>query len=319
MIYGCAWIAAVAGPVWAYFTISGLARRGRFSFAWTFGVIFTIAWALGVWAFLVEPETLVVRRVAVDSGQWRGPPLRLGVISDTHVGAPHGRVSRVRSIVERMNAEHPDIVVLLGDYAGGHEADLVRAHADRSQILQGVAAFAQLKAPLGVYSVIGNHDVWYDQEAIEDALTKAHVEVLYNRGLPVNRPDAGDFWLGGLAEMDRGTPSIAEALGGAPPQAPVILLSHYPDPFAQVPASVALTLAAHSHCGQVNLPLLGRPILPGAGSRRWPCGLYDEGGRKLFVSGGIGTSILPVRFRAPPEIDVITLRGKGLAPTPPVH
>jgi uncharacterized protein len=84
---------------------------------------------------------------------------------------------------------------------------------------------------------------------------------------------------------------------------------HEPDLFAQTPDNVALAVAGHTHCGQVNLPFIGRPILPGEGSQRWPCHLYSVGQRKLYVTGGIGTSILPVRFRAPPEIVILTLRG----------
>ena len=87
-------------------------------------------------------------------------------------------------------------------------------------------------------------------------------------------------------------------------------ITHWPDPFETMPPRVALTLAGHTHCGQVNLPILGRPILPSPASHRWPCGLYDEGGRMLFVPGGVGTSVLPVRFRAPPEIVIVTLRAR---------
>jgi predicted MPP superfamily phosphohydrolase len=72
---------------------------------------------------------------------------------------------------------------------------------------------------------------------------------------------------------------------------------------------VALTLAGHSHCGQVNFPLVGRLLHASRGSRRWPCGPYRDGERRLYVTGGLGTSILPVRFRAPPEIAIVTLRG----------
>ena len=79
-----------------------------------------------------------------------------------------------------------------------------------------------------------------------------------------------------------------------------------------VPASVALTLAGHSHCGQVNLPVVGRLVHASRGSKRWPCGSYDEAGRKLYVTGGVGVSILPVRFRARPEIAVVTLRAAKL-------
>jgi len=74
------------------------------------------------------------------------------------------------------------------------------------------------------------------------------------------------------------------------------------------PDRVALTLAGHSHCGQVNLPFFGRLLLASPGSEKWPCGLYEERGRKLYVTGGVGVSILPVRFNQPPEIVVITLR-----------
>ena len=76
------------------------------------------------------------------------------------------------------------------------------------------------------------------------------------------------------------------------------------------PARVAITLAGHSHCGQVNLPGFGRVFAASAGSARWPCGVYDEGGRKLFVTGGVGVSLIPARFRQPPEIVVLTLTSK---------
>jgi predicted MPP superfamily phosphohydrolase len=89
----------------------------------------------------------------------------------------------------------------------------------------------------------------------------------------------------------------------------VIVLTHWPDPWRRVPPRVALTLAGHTHCGQVNLPFLGRLVAASPGSRRWSCGLYEDGGRKLFVTGGLGVSILPVRFRAPPEIVILTLSG----------
>ena len=92
------------------------------------------------------------------------------------------------------------------------------------------------------------------------------------------------------------------------------MLSHWPDAFASAPDRVALTVAAHSHCGQINLPVLGRLVHASNGSRIWPCGLYDVGMRKLYVTGGIGVSVLPARFLQPPEIAVITLRAPGNAP-----
>ena len=163
--------------------------------------------------------------------------------------------------------------------------------------------------------MLGNHASWFDDAAIAAALGRAGVTVLDNRAARVARP-VGAFWLAGLADMHspREGPRVRATLGEVTDAAPVIVLTHWPDPFREVPQGVALTLAGHTHCGQVNLPVLGRLVHASQASKRWPCGLYDEGGRKLFVTGGVGVSILPVRFRAPPEIVVLTLRAPRLDP-----
>lgn len=309
MVLVLAWFAAIVGPVICAFLIRRLLRGRRIIFACSLGAVVAIAWFLGVWAFLVEPATLTVRHVTIESANWRGPPLRIGVVSDTHVAAPHTDVARIERLVERMNAERPDIVVLLGDYAGGHEPAEVRTSAQQSEILRGVEAFRGLESSLGSHGVLGNHDSWYDDEAIAAALTRAGVSVLDNRALRIARP-GGDFWLAGLADMHspRQPPTVSGTLSDVTDGAPVIVLTHWPDPFVDVPDRVAITLAGHTHCGQVNLPLLGRLVHASAMSERWACGVYDVGGRKLFVTGGVGVSILPVRFRAPPEIVILTLR-----------
>lgn len=305
-----AWIAAVVGPIVCILLVRRLLRGRRIFLGWSVAGIVAVGWVLGVWAFLVEPATLTVRHVTVESASWRGPPLRIGVISDTHVAAPHTDVARIERLVARMNAERPDVVVLLGDYAGGHEPARVRAAPETSEILRGVEAFKGLSSPLGTWGVLGNHDSWFDDAAIDAALGRAEVTVLDNRAGRVARPE-GAFWFAGLADMHspREGPRVGATLGEVADTAPVIVLSHWPDPFREVPRGVALTLAGHTHCGQVNLPVLGRLVHASEASKRWPCGLYDVGGRKLFVTGGVGVSILPVRFRAPPEIVVLTLRG----------
>ncbi|WP_296815875.1 metallophosphoesterase [Brevundimonas sp.] len=257
---------------------------------------------------------MTVRHVVVESDRWRGPPLRIGLISDTHVTSPHVDARRVRRVVEQMNAERPDVVVLLGDYVGGHLPSHVRSAAERDQILAGLTAFGQLSARYGVFGVQGNHDSWFDELSTADALERANVVVLENRATVIERAD-GSFWIAGLADLysRRHTASVDAALADVPQDAPALLLTHWPDPFDEVPSRVALTLAGHTHCGQVNLPVLGRLIHASAGSARWQCGLYQEGGRQIFVTGGVGVSILPVRFRAPPEIVILTLRSPTLA------
>lgn len=306
MLLTMAWLGALLGPFLGWRLWRMRSRRARSTLA-----LLTIFYGLGVWAFLVEPRLLVVRHVAVTSERWRGPPLRIGVVSDTHVDGRHVSARRVTRIMARLSRERPDLVVFLGDYAGGHQPAGVRSTADRAEIQAGVAALGQARAPLGRIAVLGNHDWWYDGPAVEAGLRRAGMSVLENDAVQVTRPE-GAFWVAGLADVfaTRGGPSAASALRNVPPGAPVIILTHWPDPFAQVPARAALTIAGHSHCGQVNLPLIGRPILPSPGSARWPCGLYREGGRALLVTGGVGESILPVRFRAPPEIVIVTLSGR---------
>ncbi|HEX8469941.1 MAG TPA: metallophosphoesterase [Brevundimonas sp.] len=312
MILTLAWIGAVVSPLVCALLIRRLLRSRRIIFAGALTAITAAAWVLGVWAFLVEPATLTVRHVTVESAQWRGPPLRIGLISDTHVAAPHTDVRRVEHLVARMNAQHPHVVMLLGDYAGGHEPAATRAHPEQSEILRGIEAFRSLTAPFGVHGVLGNHDSWYDDAAISGALRRAGASVLDNRAERIERP-GGAFWIAGLADIEspRDPPDVAATLAQVTDDAPVIVLSHWPDPFAEVPGRVAITLAGHTHCGQVNLPLFGRVVHASRMSKRWACGLYDEGGRKLFVTGGVGVSILPVRFRAPPEIVILTLKSAG--------
>jgi predicted MPP superfamily phosphohydrolase len=261
---------------------------------------------------------LVVRRVEIVSEDWRGAPLNIGVIADTHVGGPHVDVARVGRVVRRMNALRPDLVVLLGDYAGGHAAEAERSARDQNQVLSGVATFAALNAPLGVVSVLGNHDSWYNRTSITRALEEAGVAPLWNRNVEIAR-EGGDFVVAGLADFDTGDPDFALALDGAEGR-DTIVISHSPDPFAAMPDGPALMIAAHSHCGQVTIPFLGRPVLP-IRNRAYACGLVRERDRVLYVTGGIGTSIVPVRFLNPPEIVIISIRSAedvesvGAAPT----
>jgi predicted MPP superfamily phosphohydrolase len=113
--------------------------------------------------------------------------------------------------------------------------------------------------------------------------------------------------IAGLADAETGDPDFVAALDGAPPDADTIVLSHSPDPFADMPHGPALMLASHSHCGQITIPLVGRPVTP-LRYPRYACHLIEENGNRMYVTAGIGTSILPVRFLNPPEIVLITIR-----------
>jgi predicted MPP superfamily phosphohydrolase len=274
----------------------------------TAALVFEIVYWLNVYAWLIEPRQLVVREVTIVSADWHGAPLRIAALSDTHVGSPHVDAARMGRIVRRVNALRPDLVVLLGDYAGRHQSEAERSGAEQQEILGGVATFASLRAPLGVAGVIGNHDSWYGRQSIAAAMEAAGVATLWNRNVIIGR-EGGDFAIAGLADDDTGDPDFGQALDGVEGM-DTIVISHSPDPFAYMPRGPALMLAGHGHCGQVTIPLIGRPILP-LHNKSYGCHLVEENGKRMYVTAGIGTSILPVRFLNPPEIVVITIRAVG--------
>jgi predicted MPP superfamily phosphohydrolase len=283
----------------------GLSVRKR----WIIGgsvALFELVYWLAIYATFIEPNQLTIRRVEIVSEHWQGAPLTIAALSDTHVGSPHVDAARMGRIVGRVNGLRPDLVVLLGDYVGGHEPEVEHTPREQSEILGGVATFAALEAPLGVVAVLGNHDSWYNRQSITTALQEAGVAALWNRNVVIER-EGGAIVVAGLADLWTGEPSYAEAIDGAPEGADTIVLSHSPDVFPDIPEGPALILAGHGHCGQVTIPLIGRPIVP-LNNPRYACHLTEEAGKTMYVTGGIGTSILPVRFLNPPEIVLITIR-----------
>jgi predicted MPP superfamily phosphohydrolase len=192
----------------------------------------------------------------------------------------------------------------------GHLHPFERSPAENQDITGGVATFAALRARYGVVGVIGNHDVWYDRAAIQMALEDAGAAALWNRHIVIRRTGGAPLVIAGLADFTTGDPDFAAALDGAPTGADTIVISHSPDPFTDMPPGLALMLAGHGHCGQVTIPLIGRPITP-LRNPRYACHLVEENGKRMYVTAGIGTSIVPVRFLNPPEIVLITLRGEN--------
>jgi predicted MPP superfamily phosphohydrolase len=259
--------------------------------------------ALLAWAVIVEPGRLVVRETRVRTGRWPAdrPPLRIAVLTDLHVGSFRNGLERLDAIVARTNAARPDLVVLLGDFVI-HDVMFGRFVEPEAT----AARLAGLRAPYGIVAVLGNHDWWLDGPRIRGDLERAGIRVLENDAMPVAE-GGRRFWVAGLADLWTRPVSIPRALARVPAREPVLLLTHSPDVFPDVPPRVALTLAGHTHGGQVALPILGRPIVPSRYGQRYAQGLVIEDGRALFVSPGIGTSLLPVRFRVPPEISVVTL------------
>ena len=223
---------------------------------------------------------------------WTAPPLRIVQLSDLHFGVPDMPAARVAAIVAQANALHPDLVALTGDYHGGKWIDL-----DSGNLDDAVRPLAKLRSRYGTFAVRGNHDEPYWTPRV---LPRYRMTYLENANA-----EAGPVTVAGVDDLSTGEASIARALAGIPAGRPVLLLMHEPDGFVRVPASVTLTLAGHTHGGQVRLPLIGTPLTNTAFG--YVRGRFVEDGRTMIVSSGIGTSSLPVRWGVPPEIVVVTL------------
>jgi predicted MPP superfamily phosphohydrolase len=170
-----------------------------------------------------------------------------------------------------------------------------------------VAHLKGLRAPLGVYAVQGNHDRGEDPDGIALALRRAGIPDLENAHLMLPAP-RDSVTLVGIG--DRASHGAAPEMALAGVHGAALCFTHSPDIFPKLPDICALTIAGHTHGGQVWLPLLGRPAMYVASryGQKYTAGIIREGGKTLFVSTGIGTSWLPLRFRVPPEISLLTLR-----------
>lgn len=263
---------------------------------------------------------LRVQNHAVQPVGWRrGQRLRIAMLADLHASGSGMAEDRIAGIVERVNAESPDLIVLLGDYRATHRFQT------RAVPIEAVAPIlARLQAPLGVYAVTGNHDWWDDQIAWKRRAGPTHVQtVLEGAGIPVlaNRAvmlGAGDsaFWLGGVESQSAfqrnsgddiiGMSDVPGTVAQMTGDVPAILLAHEPDLFVTVPDRVALTLSGHTHGGQVRFGPWA-PVVPSRFGSRFVYGHIVEGNRDLVVSGGLGCSGLPIRLGRPPEITVVDL------------
>ena len=279
---------------------------------------------LGSYAFAVEPGLMLdVTPYRLRPPGWPSGhrPFRIAVIADIHACDPWMPVARIDGIVETANALEPDLIVLLGDYVAG-------IHRFRTGIVPISAwsrSLRRLASPNGVYAVLGNHDWWTDGPGVVAGLQDNDVVAMENEAVLISPPDHPPFWLAGLGDQladfhagdYRGRDDLPGTLARIPDDGkPVLLLVHEPDIFPKVPDRVSLTLAGHTHGGQVSLPFAGRPFVPSRYGQRYAYGHIVENGRNLLVSGGLGCSGVPIRFGVPPEIVMVELGGNGSQTAP---
>ena len=267
--------------------------------------------ATGAYAAAQAANDLVITDYRLSLPNWpKGRRLSITVIADLHAGGPNMGVGRVRQVVDSANALGSDLVVVLGDYFASHPFVTERVPPPA-----WAAELARLRAPFGVYTILGNHDWWYDIDGVRNALRTVGLPLLQNRAVRIASPDQG-FWLAGLDDQlahwlgprrFRGEDDLPGTLASIDTDDPVILLAHEPDIFVDVPARVALTIAGHTHGGQVRVPFVPPVWAPSAYGARFAYGHIVENGRHMIVSGGLGCSKVPLRLGVPPEIVRVTL------------
>ena len=226
-----------------------------------------------------------------------GRSLRVVQLTDIHAGLHMSR-KEMRQLADRVNALEPDVCVLTGDYI-----------TNSMQFLAGcVEEMAKIRAGYGTFASMGNHDLWFAGASRVESVFRANgIPLLMNAHRVIQTP-RGPFAIAGIDDLLHGAPDLGAALRGLSPGVPTMLLSHRPEVFPEAAArGVRLTLSGHYHGGQVRMLLPGGSTSFADLRTPYPRGLFQKQDSYLYVSRGIGTTFIPVRINAPPEITLLTL------------
>lgn len=251
--------------------------------------------------------------------------LKIVLISDLHVGSPFTGIDKVNKIVELANNETPDLVFLLGDFI--NEFTFGGKYIEPYVISN---ALGNLKAKYGVFAVLGNHDRGdgiyklkknhkifsfltkhngiSDARELENTLQLNNISVLENKlaQLTINNQS---FWIAGISDFKTGNPDI-NILNDINDNNPILLITHNADIFPSVPEKVSLSLAGHTHGGQFNLPFTGGIYFSPRTGKTYKTGYMIKDKHNIFITSGIGTSTIPVRWHKP-EIVILEINAKN--------
>lgn len=277
------------------------------------------------YAYFVEPHRLVTNRQTIKITGWDTAfeGYKIIAIGDIHGGSNGVDDTKLRTIVETANAENADLIVLLGDYVSQNAANRSLGDAGLRMPMPQIAdGLKGLTAKDGVVAVLGNHDGWYCDDCVRSELNRVGITVLDNEILRIERGGKAIRIFGLPDHMKIGnwrsfSNNAKQTLANTNEQGNVIALDHSPDILPVITGDLSistelkLVLAAHTHGGQVWLPVIGSPIVPTNCGQKCAYGLSSLNGVEMFVTSGVGESILPFRFMMPPEIAVLTVKAEN--------
>lgn len=249
-------------------------------------VLAVFAALLIIYAFWYEPNNLEVTRHVLSYGN-TGKILKIAHITDLHTSGL-GRLEA--NLIDHLSKEHPDVILISGDIA--------TPNGTMSGYLE---VLRKIKAPLGIYFVSGNWEYWTPIEDQSSLLKNSHIENIENRAIHLK----DNIWILGFEDELEGQPDLS-LMDQFPNDAIKIAMFHSPSFFKQV-HDIDLSLSGHSHEGQVRLPFIGALWVPD-GTDKFDMGWFGKGNSKMYVSKGIGTSILPVRFLCRPELAMFNIK-----------